>query len=198
MNRTFKLSSIVCALALASTATFAQTLLSNTVYDTAKEQIKTSYKAERDACDSMTGNAKDICVETAKGREKVAMAHLQVQRTGTAKDQAKLVEARYEARYEVAKEVCDDQTGNAKDVCVKEAKAVHVKALADAKLAKEVGTARKDAGESSNRAKITRRMPIRPSSSSRGEGRGMFLTLLKAPGRGKEWKIAGVRVSYLC
>ena len=152
MNRTFKLSSIVCALALASTAAFAQGMLSNTAYDTAKEQIKTSYKAERDACDAMTGNAKDICVETAKGREKVAMAHLQVQRTGAAKDQAKLVEARYEARYEVAKEVCDDQTGNAKDVCVKEAKAAHDKAKADVKMNKEVREARSEAEETKMKA----------------------------------------------
>jgi len=47
--------------------------------------------------------------------------------------------------YEVAKERCDDKAGNDKDVCVKEAKAVHVKALADAKVVKEVVTAKKDA-----------------------------------------------------
>ncbi len=32
--------------------------------------------------------------------------------------------------------------GNAKDVCVKEAKAVEIKALADAKMGKEIGAAK--------------------------------------------------------
>ena len=152
MRTVLKLSSIVCALALASTATFAQSKLSSTAYDTAKEQVKTSFKAERSACDTLAGNAKDICVETAKGREKVAMAHLQVQRTGAAKDQSKLAEARYEARYEVAKEVCDDQTVNAKDVCVKEAKAARDKAKADVKMNKEVREARNEAEETKLKA----------------------------------------------
>ena len=60
--------------------------------------------------------------------------------------------------YEVAKEKCDDLSGNAKDVCVKEAKAAYVKAKADAKVdrvaidaqqtaAQKTAEARKDAAE---------------------------------------------------
>jgi hypothetical protein len=41
----------------------------------------------------------------------------------------------------------DDRSGNAKDVCVKEAKAVEAKALADAKLGQEVGKAKLDAAQ---------------------------------------------------
>jgi hypothetical protein len=40
-----------------------------------------------------------------------------------------------ESAYAAAKGKCDDQAGNATDVCVKEAKAVETKALADAKIA---------------------------------------------------------------
>jgi hypothetical protein len=47
----------------------------------------------------------------------------------------------------VAKEKCDDLAGNAKDVCVKEAKAVEVKALADAKLGKQVAEANVSAAD---------------------------------------------------
>ena len=53
-----------------------------------------------------------------------------------------------ESAYAVAKERCDDQAGNAKDVCRKEAKAIEVKALADAKLGRQVGEARSDASQS--------------------------------------------------
>jgi hypothetical protein len=121
--------------------------LSPAGYSAARDQLQASYKTERDACNSMSGNAKDICVETAKGHEKVAMAHLQHQRSGSPKDMAKLAEARYEARYELAKEVCDDQAGNAKDVCVAQAKAERDKAKADMKMNKEVAQARTDAAD---------------------------------------------------
>jgi hypothetical protein len=55
--------------------------------------------------------------------------------------------AKAEAAYAVGKERCDDKAGNAKDVCVKEAKAREIKALADAKMGKEIGEAKKDAAE---------------------------------------------------
>ena len=121
--------------------------LSPDTYGAARDQLIASYKAERDSCSSMSGNAKDICVETAKGREKVAMAHLQHQRSGDAKDMAKLAEARFDARYGLAKEVCDDQSGNAKDLCMTKAKAERDKAKADMKMNKEVAKARADAAD---------------------------------------------------
>lgn len=121
--------------------------MSPATYGTARDQLQASYKVERESCGKMAGNAKDICVETAKGREKVAMAHLQHQRSGDSKDMAKLGEARYDARYGLAKEVCDDQAGNPKDVCLAKAKADHDKAKADLKLNKEVAKARAEAAD---------------------------------------------------
>lgn len=53
---------------------------------------------------------------------------------------AKVLVAKAESAYAVAKERSDDQAGNAKDVCVMEAKA-----LADAKMGMEIGEAKKDA-----------------------------------------------------
>lgn len=62
-------------------------------------------------------------------------------------DQTKVLVAKAKSSYAVAKEMCDDQTGNAKDVCVKEAKAVEVKALADAKMGKKIDEAKKEASD---------------------------------------------------
>jgi len=42
--------------------------------------------------------------------------------------------------YDVAKEMCDDKKGNDKDVCVKEAKASHERALGAAKVDKASAT----------------------------------------------------------
>ncbi|MDO8250230.1 MAG: hypothetical protein Q7T78_11000, partial [Rhodoferax sp.] len=113
-------------------------------YTADKTRISADYKTDRAACATLAANAKDVCVEEAKAKEKVARAELEFAYTGKASDRTKVLEAKAKSAYAVAKEKCDDQAGNAKDVCVKEAKAVEVKALADAKMNKEIGEAKKD------------------------------------------------------
>src|SRR5664279_1079060 len=49
--------------------------------------------------------------------------------------------------YKADNAACGGQAGNAKDVCVKQAKAIEIKALADAKMGKEIGAAKTDAAE---------------------------------------------------
>lgn len=102
----------------------------------AKERIAATYKADKAACDALKDNAKDICVEEAKGKEKVAKAELDYNRTQSASDQRKLAIAKAEADYEVAKERCDDRSGDDKSACRKEAKAAEERAKADAKARK--------------------------------------------------------------
>ena len=111
----------------------------------AKTAISATYKADKAACASLSGNAKDICLEEAKAKEKISLAELEFNYSGKPADQTKLRETQAKSAYAVAKEKCDDLSGNPKDVCVKEAKAIEVKALADAKLGKQVSEARKDA-----------------------------------------------------
>lgn len=135
----------IAALFTASGA-FAATM-GKTDYSASKDRISADYKADKAACDSYSGNQKDICVEQAKGKEKVARAELEFNYTGKLSDENKIAEAKADAAYNVAKEMCDDKGGNAKDVCVTEAKSAHTKALADAKLSKKVGEARMDAAD---------------------------------------------------
>ena len=82
----------------------------------------------------MSGNAKDVCMEEAKGKEKVAKAEADAAYKNTPKARESARVAHADADYNVAKEKCDDLAGNQKDVCVKEAKAAHMKAKADAKV----------------------------------------------------------------
>lgn len=152
MNKQIHTSRILCALALVGLAGTASATLTKPVYNTAKDEVKAMYKAERDKCDTLAGNAKDVCVERAKGQEKVALANLEYQYTGKAKDHNSYLEARYEARYQVAKEMCDDKSGNAKDVCMAEAKASHDKAKADLKANKKMVEAESDAIETKLKA----------------------------------------------
>ncbi len=115
-----------------SAASTAQTM-SKDAYKDSESRISAEYKADKDTCDKLSGNAKDVCVEEAKAKEKVAKAELVTRNQNTTKAQYDLRIAQAEAAYAVAKEKCDDKTGNAKDVCIKEAKAAETTAKADAK-----------------------------------------------------------------
>jgi hypothetical protein len=137
-------SALAVAALFAASGAFAATM-NNADYKAGKDRISADYKADKAACDSFSGNAKDICVEQAKGKESVAKAELEANYSGKTADFAKVAVAKADANYAVAKEMCDDKGGNAKDVCVSEAKAAHTKELADAKLNKKVGEARSDA-----------------------------------------------------
>ena len=121
--------------------------MSRTDFSAGKSRISESYKADKAACASLKANAKDICVEEAKAKEKVARAELEFGYTGKAKDGTKVWTAKADAAFAVAKEKCDDLLGNAKDVCRQEAKTTHTKALADAKMGKQVAEARTDASQ---------------------------------------------------
>ena len=75
----FSLTAISAAFCLAlSTGGIAKTgTMSKPDYKASKDQISAKFKDDKAACKSMTGNAKDICMEEAKGREKVAKAELE-------------------------------------------------------------------------------------------------------------------------
>jgi hypothetical protein len=119
--------------------------MSKSDYQSGKTHIKAQYTSDKADCGSQAGNAKDICIEEAKAKEKVALAELEYGYSGKVSDRNEVLVTKAKTSYAVAKERCDDLTGNPKSVCVKEAKAVEIKALADAKLGKEIGEARKDA-----------------------------------------------------
>ena len=145
MNKTFNLKATLVIAAICMLPAVHAANLTKDDYKAGKDRISTQLKTDKTACDSMSANAKDVCSEQAKAKEKVARAELDFSYTGTVKDQNKILVAKAESTYAVAKEKCDDLAGDPKSVCVKEAKAIEVKALADAKLGKEIGAAKSDA-----------------------------------------------------
>lgn len=109
--------------------------MSKDSYQSSKAAIVAEYKAARSACDSQSGNYKDICIAQAKGRESVGLAELKAQYQPSPKTQHEARVAKIEADYTVAKEECDSKANNAKDVCVKEAQAAEAAAKANATAA---------------------------------------------------------------
>jgi hypothetical protein len=142
------IAALVAALGAGSAApAFAKDLMSKEAYKAEKDRIEAEYKVAKEACNKLSGNAEDVCKAEAKGKQRIAEADLDAKNQGTAKAQVEARNARAEAAYLVAREKCDDLAGNAKDVCVKEAKAAETKAKADAKADRRVTDARKDADE---------------------------------------------------
>jgi hypothetical protein len=121
--------------------------MSRDAYKADKGKIEAQYKVDKDRCSSMSGNAKDICQAEVKGKEKVAKAELEANYKNTDKARNDARVAKADADYDVAKEKCDDMSGNQKDVCVKEAKAAHTKSKADAKVASVSSKTSRDAAE---------------------------------------------------
>jgi hypothetical protein len=141
------------AAALAASAQAATAPITKSQYDDAKAQAEAAYKIEREKCDSLAGNAKDICAAEAKAHmmraEAKAKAAYKNTRSAWYDQQVKNADA----DYLVAKEKCDDLGGNDKDVCVKQAKAVRTKAIADAKAQRKTADAQGEASKEINEAR---------------------------------------------
>ena len=121
-------------------------------YLASKDRIVSTFNVEQAKCDQLAGNAKDVCLRRAEGDQSVALAELEFKQSGLDADRAKLATAKSDAAYGVARELCDDQAGNAKDVCVKEADAARIKSDADTKLSKVDAQARDEAIEEKRKA----------------------------------------------
>jgi len=119
--------------------------ISKASYTQAVKDADAQYKVDKDACSSLSGNAKDICVAEAKGKENVAKADAEAayKHTPKARENARIAHA--QASYNVAIEKCDDLAGNRKDVCVKEAKSELVKGKANAKVDRVAADTNKEA-----------------------------------------------------
>lgn len=144
-------TAVAIALMCVASGSFAATM-SKPEYSDAKKRITADYKVDKAACGKSSANAKDICMEQAKGKEKIARAELEYGYTGKAKDGNKVGVAKADATYAVAKEMCDDKSGQAKTLCRTEAKSAHKKSLADSTMMKKVGEAKMDASDEKREA----------------------------------------------
>jgi hypothetical protein len=116
-------------------------------YDATKDRSAADYKAAVAQCKNLAGNSKDICEAEAKATQKKTDAMAEADYKATPKARADAVETAADADYDVAKQKCDARSGNEKDVCIKEAKAVQTRAKADAKAQEKTTVARKDAAD---------------------------------------------------
>ena len=125
-----------------STGAMAESM-SKKQYKSLDKSIDSQYKAAKKGCGSLSGNAEDICKAEAEGIRNTAKAELKYNYNPTNKALYKARAAKAEATYSVANQKCDDQEGNAGDVCQKEAKAAKVQEVAAAEA--QMKTSKADA-----------------------------------------------------
>jgi hyperosmotically inducible periplasmic protein len=126
---------VILALAGAISSGYAVADNDPAAYKSMKDKAGADYKAAKAQCGSLKGNAKDICQEEAKVARAKAEADAVAQHRSDAKDIRKAREDVADAEYDLAKEKCDDMTGNAKSACKHDAKAAKDTAIADARRA---------------------------------------------------------------
>lgn len=123
--------------------------MSKDAYKSAHDRIVAEAKSAETRCNTLSANAKDICMAEAKGNERVAKADLDARNKPSDQSRYALSIAKAEATYAVSKEKCDDKVGNDKNACMKEAKATEDRAKADAKAHMKTADGGKPAKEAS-------------------------------------------------
>ena len=91
-----------------------------------QSKINAAYDVERERCDDLAGNGKDVCVMTAKATREKALADLKLGKT-VAAARTDAADAKRDADYKVAAEKCDALSSDAKTACINAAKAQYGK-----------------------------------------------------------------------
>jgi len=132
--KTFNITSLVLVIGIAfGGANAGAEEISKDEYKAYKDKIDATYKVSKEKCESFSGNAEDICAAEAKARHNVDKASLEAKYKPSDKTRYEARIAKVDGDYSVAIEKCDDFDGNAKDVCIEEAKAAKSQATNDAK-----------------------------------------------------------------
>lgn len=129
MKNLFYASVIGAALLVANLTVVAaeKTAQTKAEFNAAKARAEAGYNAARSQCKNFSGNDRDICQKQAEANLTKAKAQARANYEGTGEAQLDAREDMIEADYKVAKEKCDSLSGDAKDVCLAEAKAVYAK-----------------------------------------------------------------------
>jgi hypothetical protein len=180
--RTISFSPVMRALAVCAgtlaLATASHSAGDKTAYDAAKASAKSTYEAAKAKCDALNGNAEDICEAEAKAARVRTEVEAEAAYKNTPKAREHAIGEIAEADYKVAKERCDDKTGNDKDVCVKVAKSALTKAKADAKATRIATGARMDASKEKREADY--RVAAEKCEALNGDAKGACVKNAKA------------------
>ena len=98
------LTSLTAVILLAFSAGAMAQTMSKSEYKASKNSISAEYKATKQKCGSLSGNANDICEAEAKGNDNIAKAELEAQYEPSEKARYTAWVAKADAHYTVAKD----------------------------------------------------------------------------------------------
>lgn len=125
----------------------AAPLLSADEFQAGKTRIEATLLADHIACETFTGQPRDVCRERARGKELVAQAQLELAHTGTRQSQDRLTTVRLGTTYDLARTRCNDQAGAAKRSCARDAQAARTRGQSALKAQQRWNQARAHAAE---------------------------------------------------
>ena len=126
------------AAVLAAAGAHAAPLLSKETMKANLVRIEEQYDNAQMRCKRVTGHARELCNERARGQRDIQVAELELRNEPTGENDEKLRLAKAEATYSRALVECKTFDGQARDVCRREAKRSYEEAKAEAKLQREV------------------------------------------------------------
>ena len=120
-------AAIVIGMTLSATAPADETSRENKraadlKYDRTVRQAKADYKVARAKCNNLRGNDKDICMKEAKAAETTSMSSAKAAKKNAGANAEAHADSR-SAEFKAAKQKCESMSGDAKDICKKEAEA---------------------------------------------------------------------------
>ncbi len=142
----------VLLIALAVPALAVSATMSTSDYSVAKERAAKEYEATRAQCSPLAGNPRTVCLAEARAAERKAMAAAETRYRGTGSARRDAMIESAEADFDVAKTKCGAKTGNERDVCIKEAKAVEVRTKAEAIANEKIAAVRRDSRDDERNA----------------------------------------------
>lgn len=123
-----------------SSWTFSQPSTSTPALPQSKRQIEQQHELASRQCAELRDTAKKICEAEADGQKSIAEAQAKVAERNSPKNRLSLAETKADAEFEVAKARCEDQVGEAKDACRRNAKATRDKLKEQAKRDSQTNT----------------------------------------------------------
>lgn len=102
-------------------------------YGAARERVGANLKAALEQCEKQVELARAVCVKEAQGRQKIALAELDHQRSPSDANARRLAETRAAVNYDIAREKCNGQQGGDKAACLSRASEEESKARAGIK-----------------------------------------------------------------
>ncbi|MCC6208544.1 MAG: hypothetical protein IT488_10390 [Gammaproteobacteria bacterium] len=128
----------------------AATNLTKEEHQAVEAAIVAEHEADKESCNSSSGDVRKNCLDKAEIKKKNAMEQLESDGNTLGKDLFNADVSKAVAEYSIDKDKCNQMTGSKKDFCLREASAKQINAISAAKKKLKADTEVKEEVEKSS------------------------------------------------